>query len=112
MSDYTKIRVDTNHNVRVLFPLCNLSDKQIRKYGLEYIRDKGDICESRLFLYKKWVYDVGEFMCVRGLPEQHPFMIGKWAGHYHESYFQGILIKYPVVDGMVQHDCVIVGRFY
>lgn len=109
--DYRNIQISTGHKPTKLFPLSELSERQISRYGLEYINYEDKDTPS-LFRYKRWVYDVGQFICVRGLPDDHPFVIGRWAGHMHDSAYGGVLIRYPIQDGAVDHDCVIVGTFY
>jgi hypothetical protein len=62
---------------------------------------------ASFFRYRGELYDLGEFMSTRGMPEFSPLV--KWDGYSSDSYFSGTLVRYVDQD----HDMrVVVGRFY
>jgi hypothetical protein len=63
--------------------------------------------DASFFRYRGELYDLGEFMSTRGMPEFSPLV--KWDGYSSDSYFSGTLVRYVDQD----HDMrVVVGRFY
>jgi hypothetical protein len=57
------------------------------------------------------LYDLGEFMNARGLPEFSPLV--KWDGYREDSFFSGILVRYVWGDpNYPDGEYVVVGRYY
>lgn len=66
--------------------------------------DAGEDSAS-FFRYRGTVYDLGEFLITRTMPEFSP--LNRWDGYISDSFFSGVVVRY--VDNFER---VIVGRFY
>jgi hypothetical protein len=67
-----------------------------------------DTDSYEFFHYKDWTY------CIADFTTSHPDLkaLG-WDGQHNDTYFSGILIKYPVEDyGDIDTEHIIVGWFY
>jgi len=97
------VDVKTNNHKRELFPLedCPLS---VRK-DFDYIKDDSSL---RLFSYRGEWYDLREFMVIANC-EMFP---GDWDVYQSDSYFSGVLARYPREDNEVDFENVIVGRYW
>ena len=100
------MEVKTNNVPRDLIGWEALSKKERQEfdYLLEDMRD-----EAEFFRYKGRVYDANEFMRCRDDSE-----LGKagWDGYNSDSYFSGIVMRFPREGRDYDYDRVIVGTYY
>ena len=66
--------------------------------------DSDELDSAMFFRYKGEVYDIGEFM---RRPDYHNPFPKIWCGYMSDSYFSGILIRFPEDDD----ESVIVGWY-
>jgi hypothetical protein len=95
-----EIKITTNNIPRPILYGYELTPAERAEFDY-YNEDELDC--AMFFRYKGEVYDIGEFMRV---PKYNPFP-DAWAGYMSDSYFSGILIRFPDDDD----DYVIVGRY-
>ena len=100
------LKIITNHHKRDIIYWYELTDKE--KLEFDWIEDNGhNPDEFMFFRYKGNVYCLSDFMlCNDHFP-------GNWDGYSNDTYFSGILIKYPMEDwGELDTEHIIVGMFY
>lgn len=74
------------------------------------LQDDCQMPDGQFFRYKGRLYDIGEFSTTSVLPEFNPLY--KWDAYHNDSFFSGILIRYPRESwGDIDSDHIIVGRF-
>lgn len=102
------VEITTNNVPRELFMPCNLPT-EILKSEFDYIDLESDEAHTfRLFKYRGSWYDVQEFVCVN--PDGD---LTAWDGLQSETYFSGVLIKYPHDEFWhYDMDSVIVGSLF
>lgn len=96
------LKIYTNNVPRHVIYGYELTMKEAKEF--DYL--KGEALEFNHFVrYKGSVYDLSEFMSVRGLGSPTEFK--DWDGYQSDSFFSGIVIKY------VNSDCgeVVVGTY-
>jgi hypothetical protein len=98
MSD--KLTIKTNNVPRYTVDGYELSPKERKDF--DYYKPDDLDCAT-FFRYRGNVYDVAEFMRVDGIAE-----FKGWHGYSSDSYFSGILIKFPEDD----QESVIVATYY
>jgi len=98
MSD--SLRIFCNNIPRPIVYGYELSEKEREEF--DYY-DSEELDYAMFFRYKGEVYDMGEFM---RMPKYNPFP-SVWAGYMSDSYFSGILIRFPEDDD----ETVIVGWY-
>ena len=104
----SELKVITNNQPRLLIYGYELTETE--KAEFDYI-DPEELETHDFFRYKGQVYDPGEFQTTRGLPEDNP--IRAWDGYQNDSFFSGIVIKYPREEwGDYDTERIIVGWFY
>jgi hypothetical protein len=104
MSD--KVTIKTNNVPRFTIDAWELTPDERKEFDYlnwSAIEDGSD--SATFFRYKGQLYDLGEFMHTRGLPEFSPLV--KWDGYLSDSFFSGILVRY-----CEDHESVIVATFY
>lgn len=67
---------------------------------------EGASFDYSFFRYKDEVYCLSEFMAIRDHPNEE---FSSWDGYMSDSYFSGVLVKYPQDDF---NDGIIVGWYY
>jgi len=85
-----KITIRTNNKARDVLSWHDLTDKE--RADFDYIDTEEQQLEASFVRYKGCVYDLGEFMTCRNMPEFSP--ITNWDGHFADSYFSGVLLRY------------------
>lgn len=105
--------VITNNKPRELVTWHELPESQ--RQWFDYIGCEDDRYSPRFFAYRGSWYDASEFMRVpteREAPQSGPSLKG-WDGIATDTYFSGVLIRYPRESwGELDTDHVIVGRYY
>lgn len=96
------MKIITNNKPRKLLFGYELTEKE--RSDFDYI-DPNDLDFTDFIKYKNRVYDLNEFMRVT---QDSPFYSEGWQGYSSESYFSGVLIKFPDNEG----ESVIVGGYY
>lgn len=92
--------IKTNWHKREIISGCELTKKE--KDEFDYYSEE-EIAFAQFFRYKRWVYDLGEFMRVKDRMDA----FRNWHGYHSDSYFSGILVRF-----VNDHESVIIGRYY
>jgi hypothetical protein len=102
----SELKIITNHHARDIIYWYELSDKE--KLEFDWIEGSNhDPEEFNFFRYKGNVYCTDDFMRCEG------HFPGNWDGYCNDTYFSGILIKYPVEEwGELDTEHIIIGFFY
>ena len=103
MSD--ELRIVTNNVPRdVLYDYELTADERAEFDYLKWDAIERGEDSATFFRYKGRLYDLGEFMTTRGMPEFSPLV--KWDGYHSDSFFSGIVVRY-----VEECERVIVGTF-
>lgn len=88
------VKIVTNNVPRFTIDGFELTDKEKREF--EYYSAE-DLNNSTFFRYKGHVYDLAEFSRIGKSVAPHPQREGweNWDGYLTDSFFSGILIKFP-----------------
>ena len=104
-----KLKIISNHHKREILYWNELLDKE--KLEFDWIIDNNDDpFDFSFFRYKDNVYCLSDFMRI---DKYAPFP-NYWNGYSSDSFFSGILIKYPYTDDneFDDTDFIIVGWYY
>lgn len=85
MADLT---IRTNRKPREPLYWHELTAKEQAEF--DYLDTEERQSDAQFIRYRKWVYDLGEFMRVPPGADE----MAKWDGYHSDSYFSGILIKW------------------
>lgn len=96
-------QVYTNHHKRPILYSWDLSEKELEDF--DYY-DAVELEFATFFRYKGAVYDLGEFMRVG---KNAPAFMQEWDGYSNDTFFSGILVKWP--DDDPYDDSIIVGWY-
>jgi hypothetical protein len=99
----TSLKVTSNYKPREALCWHDLTDKEKKKF--DYLDSEEKQSEASFFRYRKWVYDMGEFMLIPHGSELHD---RGWQGFASDTYFSGVCFKY--CDKKCE--AFIVGSFY
>lgn len=98
-----KLTIISNYHRRDILYWHELTDQE--RAELDWIEEK-EADEYTFFRFKDDAYCLSEFMRTNG------HFPGGWDGYANDSFFSGILIKYPVEDwGDIDTDHIIVGWY-
>jgi hypothetical protein len=111
MSENNAITVITNGHVRELISVEQVPVKE--QHWFDYITGE-DRYSTRIFAYRGSYYDVYEFTCA---PTSFPTSwngAGYWDGIQSDSFFSGLVIRWPVDSycGTTDYQSVVVGRYF
>ena len=98
--------IRTNHHEYRLWSFHDLPKKWQKWF--DYI-DEDEKHSARFFKYLRTWYDLQEFMRL-GVRNFNDDQFKRWDGYKGDSFFSGILIKFPKEN--YDYDTVIVGRYY
>ena len=101
------ITITTNNHRREIVYWWELSDSERNEF--DWIKCSVTLTEdeAEFFRYKGDVYCLSDIMRV---PDG---MFPGWDGYENDTFFSGILVKYPVEEwGEIDSDHVIVGMYY
>lgn len=100
-----KLIIKTNGHTRDLLNWWNLTpDEKEDVAGYDGVED------SEFFRFKGNVYDLNEFM---RLEHSNPDLFKGWDGYAGDSYFSGVLVRYPRDEwGDLDTESIIVGWYY
>ena len=100
--DYTMLDIITNHHRRPLIYHWELTAKELENF--EYTTE-----ESLFFRCRGELYTLDNFMRIENHPNSE---FSSWDGYSSDSFFSGILVKYPREDwGEFDHDHIIVATY-
>jgi len=109
-----KLTIITNNVPRPIIDGWNLNEKERAEF--DYINwkavDEGNDSAS-FFRYKGELYDLNDgFMTTVGVGAPEAFK--EWDGYQSDSFFSGILIRYPrgEYEAEPDYESVVVGRYY
>lgn len=102
----SKLHIITNGHRRELLYGWELTDRERAEF--DWI-DENEQDDYQFFRYKGWTYCLADFM--RTNSPNNP--LGDWDGYHGDSFFSGILVRYPIEDwGDTDFDHIIVGWYY
>lgn len=100
------LTVVTNNHKWPVLDASELSDTEAAEFDyLDWSALREGTDSASFFRYKGMVYDLGEFMTTRMLPEFNA--LRAWHGYLSDSFFSGIVVRYSE-----DTDYLVVGRFY
>lgn len=99
------MKITTNNQIRPILHWWELTEKEKKEF--DYLDTENERDFSSFFRYKGQVYDLGEFMRVGNIPE-----FKGWDGYASDSFFSGVLVKYPVDEWGSMEEGIIVGWYY
>jgi len=92
------IKIRTNNVPRDVIDAWELTAEERKEF--DYLSwesiEMGEDSAS-FFRYRGELYDLGEFMITSDFPDDDPMR--KWSGFWSDSFFSGLLIRWPRVDG-------------
>uniref|UniRef100_A0A6M3IYD1 Uncharacterized protein n=1 Tax=viral metagenome TaxID=1070528 RepID=A0A6M3IYD1_9ZZZZ len=101
-----KLTIITNGHPRDIIGGWELTEEE--REEVDYYETKEELEDASFFRYKGNTYDIGEFSRI-SKGTFPPF----WDGYISDSFFSGILIRYPTEEwGGMDTDHVIVGWYY
>lgn len=103
----SEITIRTNNVPRFTIDAWEFTEKDRKEF--DYLDWKGideGTDSATFFRYKGQLYDMNEFMRCNNLPADNP--LSKWHGYYADSFFSGIVIKFPDKD----YDSIIVAQYF
>lgn len=99
-----KITVLTNHHERPVLNWLELSDKERAEF--DYLNTEQEREEAEFVRYKGEVYDLHDGF------EPPPQALNSWSGYRPDSYFSGLVLRYPKDDGEIVFEYVVVGTYF
>jgi len=114
------VEVITNNVPRDLKVWEQLTEEQQRQVGsdYDYIFNDDLYLTEQFFTYKGHTYPLSEFLSVYGpLTRSRPDWLQEWHGYTNDTFFSGIVIRYPRGDWgwddeELDYDRVIVGTYF
>ena len=103
----SELRIITNNHKRDILYWHDLTPKERKEFDWIVDSDTVTAEECEFFRYRGWVYCLSEIMRV-----EHDADFTGWDGYISDSFFSGILVKYPREDwGGIDTDHVICGLY-
>ena len=103
----SELRIITNHHRRLMLYWCDLTPAEQGEFDWLDDPDTADF-----FRFKGQVYCTQEFMRIEHHPNEE---FSSWDGYSSDSFFSGILVKYPYLDNEPDYgydtDRIIVGWY-
>ena len=93
------MKIKTNNKPYPILYWHELTSKEKQEFN--YLENEDDRYNAQFIRYKKWVYDIGEFMQT---PDDPAF--NGWHGYSSDSAFSGVVLKFT------DSDSVVMGTFY
>ena len=107
------MKIITNNHVRDILYWWDLTDKE--KLEFDWITDNKDHDpdEFQFFKYKDWIYCLSDFLRYGkgSLMGQLPNDFNGWDSYTSDSFFSGILIKFPDRNNWDLENGIIVGWY-
>ena len=106
----SELTIITNNHRRDIVYYWELTDKEREEF--DWIKeDRQD--DYMFFRYKGNVYCLSDFMRMGYVGGYYNPVWAQWDGYSSDSFFSGILVKWPVEEwGEIDTDHVIVGWYY
>jgi len=103
-----ELKIISNYQRRAMIYGYELTEKE--KAEFDYLSPEELECHD-FFRYKGEIYDPAEF---ERIDKRHfPELARNWDGVHNDSFFSGILVKYPVEEwGEIDTESIIVGWYY
>lgn len=105
----SELRIITNGHSRPILYGWELTDKEKKEF--DWIDNSETLSweDAEFFRYKGWVYCLSDMMRV----DRHSPFYPEWDGYESDSFFSGIVVKYPKEEwGDIDTDFVVVGWYY
>ena len=101
-----KLEIISNHHRRSLLYWADLSNAEREEFDW---MDDETAHTADFFRYKGWVYYTGDFMRINGHDDAE---FSKWDGYSSDTFFSGVLVKWPVEEwGDIDTESIIVGWY-
>ena len=101
----SKVTIISNYHRRDILYWHELTDQEREEFDWIEAEEQD---EHTFFRYKNWVYCFADFMRT----DAHNSPFSSWDGYENDSFFSGVLVKYPVEEwGDIDTDHVIVGWY-
>ena len=104
------IRVITNGHRRGVLYWHDLSEKERMEF--DWLEDCETLStdQAEFFRYKGWVYCLGDIMRI---DRYAPIEFQGWDGYVSETFFSGILVRYPQEEwGDIDTEHVVVASYH
>ena len=102
----------TNNHTRDLLYWEQLTDAERKEF--DWI-DASQQQDDQFFRYKGWVYSTADFMSLHNkfcTSQACRDAFPGWDGYSNNTFFSGILVKYPIDEFGDCQEGIIVGTFY
>lgn len=113
----SSLTIKTNNSARPLVAYTELS----AEHRKEVETDIADESCKKFFVYKGNVYDVNDFMRIVTESKPHTYRdvcvaddspMRVWEYALQEAMYSGIVFRFERVNGIIDMDKVVVGRYY
>ena len=108
------VKIISNYHLREMQYFYELSDKDQNIVKSQYDwMDSEELDNASFFKYRNSWYSLCDFMSLHNkmhFPNPPDFMKG-WDGYLNDSFFSGVLIRYPQDDGY-NDELIQVATFY
>ena len=102
----------TNHHTRDLLYWEQLTDTERQEFDW---MDASQQQDYQFFRYKGWTYCTADFMSLHNTfytSQACRDAFPGWDGYLNDTFFSGILVRYPVDEWGCNEEGIIVGTFY
>jgi hypothetical protein len=106
------MKIISNYHKRPLLYWWDLSDKEKLEFDWITDNDDNDPNDFTFFRYKDWVYCLSEFLRYPSIWGSLPEVFKDWDSYISDTFFSGILIKFPDPDNWDTDNGIIVGWYY
>ena len=106
------MKIITNNHVRDILNWWDLTDKE--KLEFDWITDNEDNNpdDFQFIKYKDWIYCLSDFLRYPSMWGSLPDEFNGWDSYTSDSFFSGILIKFPDPDNWDYENGIIIGWYY
>ena len=111
MKGKDKMKIISNHHVRDLLWWYELTDQEKKDQDWVLSNDN-DPDEFQFFRYKGSIYPLCDFLRYPSIWGSLPDDFKDWDSYMSDSFFSGILIKFPDPDDWDNDNGIIVGWYY
>ena len=103
----SELTITTNNHKRDLLYWYDLTDKERAEF--DWI-DQDETEDFEFFRYKGWTYCMADFMRIEHHNDKE---FSSWDGYSGDSFFSGVLVKYPREEwGDIDTESIIVGWYF
>ena len=106
-----KIKIISNYHVRDILYWYELTEKE--KNDQDWVlSNENDPDEFQFFRFKGSIYPLSNFLYYPSMWGNKPEEFKDWDSYMSDSFFSGILIKFPDPDDWDYENGIIVGWYY